>query len=457
MAVSFQPKQTKQTFFEWYRNFLVRNPQRMLAISFAVLMIIGGTLLTLPIATVDGSSTHWVDAFFVAVSCASVTGLTPVDTFQHWSVFGQTVMIILIQIGGLGTMTFTTLIFLILRQRVGLENRLLLQEDVGLENIDFKTVLKQVVGLTFVVEAVGGIIYTAVLYPYLGFDSIYYGFYQSISSFCNAGFVFFDNNLPYAFVHNWGFTLNTSALILIGGFGYMASFDILRNYKRGFVFFSLHTKVMLVGEAILVIGGTALICLLEWQGVLAGFSVVDKIQAALMQAVTPRTAGLPTLDYSQFHTVTTFITVILMFIGAGPNSTGGGVKISTVAVLWATAYSVFTNKTRVQLFNRSLSQSLIIKSCSIIFFSTWLVLIATFILSWVEPYHFLDLVFEVTSAFATVGLTRGITGHLTDLSKIVLMIVMYTGRIGVLTLISAFFIRQKKPSSVYYPEDNVLL
>ncbi|MDY3974742.1 MAG: potassium transporter TrkG [Veillonella caviae] len=457
MSVSFKRKQGTNTFAEWYRNFLVRNPQRMLAISFAFLMILGGALLTLPMATVDGSSTHWVDAFFVAVSCASVTGLTPVDTFHHWSVFGQTIMIILIQIGGLGTMTFTTLIFLILRRRVGLENRLLLQEDVGLENIDFKTVLKQVVGLTFVVEAIGGVIYTLVLYPYLGIDSIYYGFYQSISSFCNAGFVFFDNNLPYELVHNWGFTLNTSGLILLGGFGYMASFDILRNYKRGFKFFALHTKVMLIGEAILVFGGTALICLLEWNGVLDGFSFINKWQAALMQAVTPRTAGLPTLDYSQFHPVTTFITIILMFIGAGPNSTGGGVKISTVAVLWATAYSVFTNKVRVQLFNRSLSQSLIIKSCSIIFFSTWLVLIATFILSWVEPFDFLDLVFEVTSAFATVGLTRGITGELTDLSKIVLMIVMYTGRIGVLTLIGAFFIPQKKPSSVYYPEDNVLL
>ncbi|WP_298705184.1 TrkH family potassium uptake protein, partial [uncultured Veillonella sp.] len=343
------------------RNFLVRNPQRMLALSFAALMIVGGILLSLPIATVDGSSTHWVDAFFVAVSCASVTGLTPVDTFHHWNVFGQTIMIILIQIGGLGTMTFTTLIFLILRKRVGLENRLLLQEDVGLENIDFRTVLKQVVGLTFGVELVGGVIYTLVLYPYLGAEAIYYGFYQSVSSFCNAGFVFFDNTLPYELVHNWGFTLNTSVLILIGGFGYMASFDILKNYKRGFTFLSLHTKVMLVGNAALVLGGTALLCLLEWHGVLENFSILNKVQAALMQAVTPRTAGLPTLDYSQFHPVTTFITIILMFIGAGPNSTGGGVKISTVAVLWATAYSVFTNKTRVQLFNRSLSQSLIIK------------------------------------------------------------------------------------------------
>lgn len=457
MLSSFEPQRRAHNLLTWYRLFLVRNPQRMLAISFALLMILGGTLLSLPIATNDGTATHWVDAFFVAVSCASVTGLTPVDTFQHWSIFGQTIMIILIQIGGLGTMTFTTLIFLILRRRVGLENRLLLQEDVGLENIDFKTIMKQVVGLTFFVEFIGGLIYTAVLWPYLGVSSIYYGFYQSISSFCNAGFVFFDNNLPYELVTNWGFTLNTSALILIGGFGYMASFDILKNYKRGFTFFSLHTKVMLVGNTVLVVGGTFLICLLEWTGVLAPLSLTDKFQAALMQAVTPRTAGLPTLDYSQFHPVTAFITVILMFIGAGPNSTGGGAKISTIAVVWATAYAALTGKTKVHLFNRSLSQSLINKSCSIIFFSSWLVLIATFILSWVEPFQFLDLVFEVTSAFATVGLTRGITGELTDLSKIVLMFVMYTGRIGVLTLMGAFFIKPKKPSAIYYPEDNVLL
>lgn len=446
-----------QSWRRIWRESLMNNPQRMLALSFAGLMLLGGALLTLPLATNDGTSTHWVDALFVAVSCVSVTGLTTVDTFHHWSVFGQTIMILLIQIGGLGTMTFTTFIFLILRRKVGLENKLLLQEDIGEDNISVHTVLKQIALLTFGVEFLGGLAYTADLWPYLGSSAIYYGFYQAVSTFCNAGFVFFDNNLPYDLVGNWGFTLTTCSLILIGGFGYMASFDIFKNYKRGFHSFALHTKVMLVGEAILVIGGTLAILGLEWNNTLQSLPILTKLQGALFQAVTPRTAGIPTLNYGELHPITVFITVVFMFIGAGPNSTGGGIKISTMAVLWATSWSLFTNKRRVELFERSLSQAVIYKACGIVFFSSILVVLATFILAGIEQFPFLDLLFEVTSAFATVGLTIGITPDLSEISKLTLIVVMYTGRIGVLTLIGAFFMKRRRTTTAYYPEDNVLL
>lgn len=445
------------TWQEKVRNSLMTNPQRLLALSFAVLMLFGGYLLTLPWATLDGSRTPFIDALFVAVSCVSVTGLTTVDTFHHWSIFGQTIMILLIQIGGLGTMTFTTFIFIVLRRRVGLENKLLLQEDIGQDNISVQTVLKQIAILTFGFEFIGGVAYTLDLYPYFGYSAIYYGFYQAISTFCNAGFVFFDNDLPYKMVGDWGFTLITCSLILIGGFGYMASFDIWNNRQRGFAQLTLHTKVMLVGELILVVAGTLSILGLEWTQTLAGLPFTTKIQGALFQAITPRTAGIPTLNYADLHPITVFITVVLMFIGAGPNSTGGGIKIGTMAVLWATSRSLFTNTRRVEIFERSLSQSVIYKAVGIVFFSSMLVVLATFVLAGVESFPFLDLLFEVTSAFATVGLTIGITPELSTISKLTLIIVMYTGRIGVLTLIGAFFLKRRATTTAYYPEDNVLL
>lgn len=445
------------TWQEKFKNSLMTNPQRLLALSFALLMLFGGFLLSLPWATLDGSRTPFVDALFVAVSCVSVTGLSTVDTFQHWSIFGQTVMVLLIQIGGLGTMTFTTFIFIVLRRRVGLENKLLLQEDIGQDNISVRTVLKQIAILTFGFEFLGGIAYTLDLYPYLGYSAVYYGFYQAVSTFCNAGFVFFDNNLPYKMVGDWGFTLTTCVLILIGGFGYMASFDIWNNRKRGFTHLTLHTKVMLMGELILVTFGTLSILGWEWNQTLQGLPLATKFQGALFQAITPRTAGISTLNYADLHPITVFITVVLMFIGGGPNSTGGGIKISTMAVLWATSRSLFTNTRRVEIFERSLSQSVIYKACGIVFFSAILVVLGTFVLAGVETFPFLDLLFEVTSAFATVGLTIGITPELSTISKLTLIIVMYTGRIGVLTLIGAFFLKRRSTTTAYYPEDNVLL
>ena len=436
------------------------NPYRILALSFLVAMTIGSLLLMLPMATAPGEHTRFVDAAFTAVSCVSVTGLATVDTYTHWTLFGRVIMTILIQLGGLGIMTFTTLVAIVFGQRIGLKSRLLLQEDLGQEGLrGLMRIARRVAYLTFGAEFIGGVIYVIQLKPYIGDEAYYVGFMQAISSFCNAGFVFFDNSLPYDMVGDWLFTIDTCGLIILGGFGYMAVFDIVQNWKRGFVYFSLHTKVMIYGTVALIVLGTIGILGMEWSnpGTLGPLSVPDKIQAAFFQAVTPRTAGLATIDYGKVHANTAFLTIILMFIGAGPNSTGGGVKISTMTVVWAAAISIFSNRNDVELFQRKLAAEQIYRAFATVLFSSILIMFATGLLAWVEPHRFVDILFEVTSAFGTVGLSRGLTPDLTELSKWTLIVVMYTGRIGVLTLIGALAMRRKRPNPVTYPEGNVLL
>lgn len=403
------------------QRYMQQNPYRLLAFSFLGVMIIGTILLMLPMASAQGQTTALVDAAFTAVSCVSVTGLATVDTYYHWSLFGKIVMVILIQLGGLGIVSFTTIIALLLGKRVGLKNRVLLSEDVGQDGMTgLLHITKKLTLYTFAIEIVGGIIYTVQLYPYIGQAALYTGIMQAISTFCNAGFVFFDNDLPYAMVGDILFNINTAVLIVIGGFGYLAAFDIWSHRKvRRFVDLKLHTKIMLVGTAILILLGTIIFLGVEWSNpkTFGSLPIWNKIMASLFQAITPRTAGIATVDYNALHPITLFVTIILMFIGAGPNSTGGGVKISTVAVTILASRTLFNNRPDTEIFERRISLVTVLKANGIIFLSLLLILIATCYLAWDEPYDFIRLLFEVTSAFGTVGLTTGITPDLSESSK----------------------------------------
>lgn len=336
------------------QRYMQQNPYRLLAFSFLGVMIIGTILLMLPMASAQGQTTALVDAAFTAVSCVSVTGLTTVDTYYHWSLFGKIVMVILIQLGGLGIVSFTTIIALLLGKRVGLKNRVLLSEDVGQEGMTgLLHITKKLTLYTFAIEIVGGIIYTIQLYPYIGQAALYSGIMQAISTFCNAGFVFFDNDLPYAMVGDILFNINTAVLIVIGGFGYLAAFDIWSHRKvRRVVDLKLHTKIMLVGTAILILLGTIIFLGVEWSNpkTFGTLPIWNKIMASLFQSITPRTAGIATVDYNALHPITLFVTIILMFIGAGPNSTGGGVKISTVAVTILASRTLFNNRPDTEYF-----------------------------------------------------------------------------------------------------------
>ena len=443
------------------QRYMQQNPYRLLAFSFLGVMIIGTLLLMLPMASAQGQTTALVDAAFTAVSCVSVTGLATVDTYDHWSLFGKIVMVILIQLGGLGIVSFTTIIALLLGKRVGLKNRMLLSEDVGQEGMTgLLHITKKLTLYTFAIEIVGGIIYTIQLYPYIGQAALYTGIMQAVSTFCNAGFVFFDNDLPYAMVGDILFNINTAVLIVIGGFGYLAAFDIWSHRKvRRFVDLKLHTKIMLVGTMTLILLGTVIFLGVEWSNpkTFGSLPIWNKIMASLFQSITPRTAGIATVDYNALHPITLFVTIILMFIGAGPNSTGGGVKISTVAVTILASRTLFNNRPDTEIFERRISLVTVLKANGIIFLSLLLILIATCYLAWDEPYDFIRLLFEVTSAFGTVGLTTGITPDLSESSKWVLMLVMFTGRVGVMTVIGTWALRTSPTKPIGYAEENVLL
>lgn len=439
---------------------LIDNPYRVLALSFIIVMLLGSLILMLPIASKDGTSTDFVDALFTSVSCVAVTGLSVVDTYKHWSLFGQIVMVILIQLGGLGIITFTTLIATVVGRKIGLRERLMLQEAMGQGGIRglIRLVLK-IIKFTFVIEFIGGVVYSIQLFPYFGTKAIYYGFTQAISSFCNAGFVFFDNNMPYQMVGDWLFTFNTSALIILGGIGFIVIFDVLKNWQRGFVYLSLHSKLMIISTIILLVGSFLLFLLLEWTNplTLGHMTFWGKVQASIFQAVTPRTAGLSTINYGDMHDNTLFLTIILMFIGAGPASTGGGVKVATVVVLFLAARNLFTGKQDIQLFERTISPQAVYRAMAIILFSSCLILVGIFLLTSLEHIKFIDIMFEVTSAFGTVGLSTGITASLSVTSKWVLIFLMYSGRVGVLTLFGSLAMKHHSNQLISYPEGHIIV
>lgn len=439
---------------------LTNNPYRILAFGFALVMFIGSLLLSLPIAVQDGVETSYVDALFTSVSCVAVTGLSVVDTYRHWSIFGQIVMGILIQLGGLGIMTFTTMIAAIMGRRIGLRDRINLQETMGQSGIKgLVRLVVRIVKYTMAIEFVGGIVYSIQLYKYLGISSIYYGFLQSVSSFCNAGFVFFDNDLPYKMVGDPLFNINTCVLIILGGIGFVVIFDVIKNFKRGFSYYSLHSKIMLISTAAILVVSFALIMILEWSNpyTMGHLSIIDKIQAGVFQAVTPRTAGLSTLNYEYMHANTLFLTMVLMFIGAGSGSTAGGVKLTTMVVVFMASINIFRGRKELYIFERKITHSTVYRCMSMIFFSFFLIVIATFFMATLENISFIRLLFEVTSAFGTVGLSTGITGDLTPYSKWLLIFVMYSGRVGVLTLLGSFAMRNKSTSRISYPEGHIIV
>lgn len=449
------------SFQESAYEFLTENPYRILALSFFLVMFIGSIILYLPISSREGVQTTYVDAAFTAVSSVAVTGLTVVDSYSNWSTFGKTVITILIQIGGLGIMTFTTLVAAALGRRIGLKDRLTLQEAMGQRGIKGMVRLAlKIVKATLIIEAIGATLYAIELYPYVGFeDAIWYGISQAVSSFCNAGFVFFDSNLPFMMEGNLLFNVNTAILIILGGIGFMVIFDTATNGRKGFIYLSLHTRIMLLGTFYLVVIPFFLILINEWSNpyTLGPLSVIDKIQGALFHSITSRTAGIATLDYGQMHANTLFMTIILMFIGAGPSSCAGGVKVTTVVLVFLASIAFFRERREVHIYERRISPELIYRSMAIILSSMCILLVGTFLLASIEQFDFIRILFEATSAFGTVGLSTGITPELQDSSKWILILMMYAGRVGVLTLVGSMAMKNKKRQHISYPEGHVLV
>lgn len=436
------------------------DPPKILVLGFAALIVIGACLLTFPVATEDGNGLPFLNALFTATSATCVTGLVVVDTGSTFSRFGELVILSLIQIGGIGFMTFATFFFFLLGKRISLRERLLLRES--LNNISIEGVVrlvKRVLIFTAVIELVGAI-FLSIRFAFdmpLG-RAIYFGIFHSISNFNNAGFDLmgeYRSLTPY--VDDPAVTLTVCALITVGGIGFIVMNEIYEYRKTRRL--SVHTKVVLLTSLILTIGGAVLIFLLEHGNdkTLEPLSFTGKALASLFQSVTPRTAGTNTLNIPDLTHSTLFLIIILMFIGASPGSTGGGIKTTTFATILATVWSQIKGKEDIVLFKRRVVLDTILKALTVTVSGLFLVITVTMLLTITDRGHnFIMYLFEAVSAFGTVGLSMGLTPELSPVGRILIIFTMFAGRLGPLTVAYAIAIR-RKPDAFRHPKGKIMI
>lgn len=436
-------------------------PTQVLALGFAAIILIGTLLLMLPVATKSGERTDFLTALFTATSATCVTGLVVVDTKTYWSVFGQIVIMLLIQVGGLGIMTMSTLFALILDRKITFKERLVMQEAFNTNSLGgIVKFAKYILMVSFLFESIGAIILTLRFLPQMGLKkAVYYGLFHSISAFNNAGFDLMGNFRSLTgYVSDWVVNLVIMGLIIFGGLGFYVLLDIYEH--RHFNKFTLHSKIVITITLFLITIGTLLIFLFEYNNpkTLKPLDFPTKILAALFQAVTPRTAGFNTLSLSDMTIASKFLTIILMFIGASPAGTGGGIKTTTFAVILYTVLSVIKGEEETVLYKRTISRNIVYKAVAISFISVFIIFSVTMVLSITETSNFLTVLYETTSAFGTVGLSLGLTPELSTVGKIIIIFTMYTGRVGPLTLALALAKRQRRPKPIIkYAEEKIMV
>ncbi|KJS83655.1 MAG: ATP synthase subunit J [Peptococcaceae bacterium BICA1-8] len=437
---------------------------KIIVFTFTFLIIIGTILFSLPISTADGTRAPFLTAIFTATSAVCVTGLVVVDTATYWSTFGQVIIMILIQLGGLGLMTFATLFALFLGKRIGLQERLVLQES--LNQIKLQGIVKLIyviILVTVIAEGIGAILLAYKWSELIGWkQSLYYGVFHSISAFNNAGFDLFGT-LTGEFSGLTSFQtdpiipLLIASLFILGGLGFIVILEIIE--KKSLFKLSLHSKIVLSVTGLLIVIGTLGIYLLEYSNpeTMEGLSQWERFLTAFFQGVTPRTAGFSTVDISSLTVATQFLIILLMFIGASPGSTGGGVKTTTFAGVIIAIKSALLGKKDVEIFKKRIPQVIVGKMLAVVGLALTWVFFATMILIITEKADFFITLFEVVSALGTVGLSIGLTPELSPVGRVVIMITMFLGRIGPLTVAIAITERARKPHNIKYPEEKIIV
>lgn len=433
---------------------------RILALGFAIVILLGGVILSLPISSKSGRYTSLVDSIFTATSAVCVTGLVTLDTGTYWNVFGQCVIMVLIEIGGLGFMSITTFIAMLLGKKITLRDRLIMQEAMNTFDIQgLVKMLRYILGFTFMVQIIGAILLSIVFIPQFGLSTgIFYSIFHSISAFCNAGFDLFGNfSSLTGFSGNYLVITVIGLLIIIGGLGFAVLIEILnyRNIKK----LSVHSKIVLCVTICLIFGGALSIFLVEYRNdaTLGNLNFGEKILNSLFASITPRTAGFNSISTDDMTMSGKLITIILMFIGGSPGSTAGGIKTATFGVLVLTVVSVLKGRNDTEAFGRRFSKETVYKAFTLFAIGMAIVLIVTMILSVTEPdQQFINILYEASSAFGTAGLTTGVTQEVGTLSKFVLMFTMYCGRVGPITVFLAI-LKRNKNSGIRYPEGKILI
>ena len=435
---------------------------QVVLIGFLAIILAGSVLLCLPISSADGKVVSYVDALFTATTATCVTGLVTVPTVSTWSIFGQVIILLLIQIGGLGVITIAASIMMMLGKRIGIGNRILIQDSFNLNSLSgiVKFIKKVIIG-TLIIEGIGALLYMTVFVPDFGIKGIWISVFNSVSAFCNAGIDIISENSLCDYALNPVINLTTSFLIISGGIGFVVWWDvieIIKNKKRRHLrFLSLHSKIAISATAVLIVVGTILFFIFEYNNPLTmqSYSLIEKVEASFFQSVTTRTAGFATIPQENFTNASSIVSLLLMFIGGSPVGTAGGIKTVTFVILLATAASVIKNKRTIDVFNRQISEKSIKKVIAVFATSFSVMTLSTILLSAASNADFLDMLYETVSATATVGLTRNFTASLNTVGKIIIIATMYFGRVGPISLAVAFKMRKSSENIIENPIEEI--
>lgn len=434
-------------------------------LSFLVVILVGSILLSLPISTQTGESVPYIDALFTATTATCVTGLVTVPTYSTWSVFGQVVILILIQIGGLGVITVLSGITIALHRKMKLGDSRLISDAFNLNSLEgLSAFIKKVILGTFIVEGVGALLYMPVFVRDFGARGVWIAIFNSISAFCNAGIDIIGDSSLMPYVTDPIINGVTCALVVVSGLGYIVWWDVLRVLKKVrvqgfkcFGFLSLHSKIVLSSTLVLIFGGAALIFAFEYSNAetIANMSLFEKIQASIFQSVTTRTAGFAALDQSSLTEGASIVSLFLMFIGGSPVGTAGGIKTVTLVVLALTAYAAIVGRNDVSIFNRSISKQAVRKAVAVAMMSFSIMMISTLLLAFVTDATALEILYETVSATATVGLSKNLTPLLNIWGKIIIICTMYFGRIGPISLAIAFSYQKEIVNNIKDPTEEI--
>ena len=435
---------------------------QLIALGYIMLIAIGTLLLSLPASSRDHISAGFIGALFTATSATCVTGLVVFDTYTQWSIFGQIIIILLIQIGGLGFMTIITLFSFLLKRKIGLKERGLLRESVNSMYVGgIVRLIKKILVGTLLIEGLGAVLLSIRFIPQMGLaEGIYNGIFHSVSAFCNAGFDITGKYGEYSSLITYSddavVCLTIAALIVIGGIGFFVWDDISKN-KLNFKKYQLHTKLVLSMTAILIVVGSVLFYIFENRNTLSQMPIGEKITASVFGAITPRTAGFNSVDVMALTPAAKLLTMLLMFIGGSPGSTAGGIKTITFAVILISLWSSLRNSKGDNIFRRRLEDNALKRASSVATASLILIFCAAFVIGATNislPIE--DVLFECLSAIGTVGLSSGVTSVVGDLSLVILALLMYAGRVGSVSF-ALLFTEHRVPSSVQSPAEKISL
>ena len=437
------------------------SPYMTILLSFVIATVLGGILLSLPISVNYGKSVKLIDGFFIATSAICVTGLSSIDIGSVYNTFGQIIILILIQLGGLGVITFTSVIIIMISKKIGYYTKKIVQEDINIDTtFRIEEYVKKVIFSVILIEFIGAVVlFFEFIKRFSFFKAVYYSLFHSVSAFCNAGFALFSDNL-YGFKNSFLINITIPLLIFLGGIGFSTILNCYNVFTKKEKRLTLTTKLSIKISIFLIIAGTFAMFILEYsnKSTIGNLSFVQKLEASFFQSVSTRTAGFNTISILGLKRSTSLLFIILMFIGASPGSTGGGIKTTTLGLIVLGTLATLKNKDAVEYDKRSISWRIYSKAIAILFISLIYTVICVFLLILFERNkNFLDLAFEVYSAFGTVGLSRDLTPSLSDISKFLLIVTMFVGRVGPLTITLALSKSNLKKGHYTYPQENILI